>query len=87
MQDSLQQTAFATGAGPDNEYVEFCRAGEYGKGEFLCVSCGYVMIAYHRELPECPMCKEGLWERNLWSPFARNAFAHLGRRLELTHDR
>jgi hypothetical protein len=72
MQALLQQVTVAQGAGPEDEYVEFWRAGQPGKGEFLCAGCGNGVIVY-RELPQCPTCSEGVWERDPWSPFTRMA--------------
>ena len=60
-QDPVQQ---------EDEYVEFARAGTRIVGEFECTSCGYAMTV-RRELPRCPDCGEGIWERSLWSPFGR----------------
>lgn len=52
----------------DGDYVEFAPVGADGKGEFTCAGCGYGITVYH-ELPRCPMCGEGLWERSHRSPF------------------
>lgn len=51
------------------DYVEFIRAGSYGRGTFQCTACGHT-TTLNRELPRCPTCGEGLWERAQWSPFS-----------------
>jgi rubrerythrin len=56
------------------DYVHFLTTGAAAKGEFHCSSCGYGVIV-HRALPACPMCRGEIWERALWSPFARTALS------------
>jgi predicted RNA-binding Zn-ribbon protein involved in translation (DUF1610 family) len=53
---------------PDDEYVEFVRAGARVAGEFECAACGTRYVATHY-LPPCTNCGEKLWERSAWSPF------------------
>jgi rubrerythrin len=55
-----------------DDYVEFWNAGQAAKGEFHCSECGYG-VTIHRELPLCPMCGGGAWERAPWSPLTRAA--------------
>jgi hypothetical protein len=78
MQELQQQTATPAKADED-EFVEFFRAGERAAGAFECVGCGYDAVV-RAELPSCPICRGSLWERSLWSPFAR-ALNGLGERL------
>ncbi len=54
----------------ESEYVEFLEAGVAAKGEFHCSGCGYGVTIYS-ELPVCPMCAGGSWERSSWAPFTR----------------
>jgi rubrerythrin len=61
------------------DFVEFVRAESSGRGEFACTGCGFSITACG-QLPRCPSCGEGLWERADWSPFA-NALAGLRSRL------
>jgi hypothetical protein len=62
-------------SGVGEGYVDFWTAGASAKGEFHCSDCGYGVVVA-RELPPCPMCGGGSWERSSWSPFARaRAFA------------
>ena len=58
----------------DEDFVHFLMAGATAKGEFHCSECGYGVIV-HRALPACPMCRNEVWERALWSPFARTELA------------
>ena len=58
------------GAGGEEEFVEFARAGGAAAGEFECVACNYGVVV-HGRLPGCPMCGGALWERSLWTPFAQ----------------
>lgn len=47
----------------------FFEAGEPARGEYLCSNCGYG-IAVRAALPECPMCRGGVWEEPSTSPYA-----------------
>ena len=58
----------------EGEYVEFRAAGAHANGEFRCVACGYSVVTFWL-LPRCPVCDEGLWEEDAWSPFTRMARA------------
>lgn len=53
----------------EGDFIEFAHAGAPVKGEFECTSCGYA-VTVSRKLPRCPICRESLWERSLWSPFS-----------------
>ena len=53
----------------DEEFVEFVRAGEHVVGAFECVACSYGAVV-RGPLPSCPTCRETLWERSTWTPFA-----------------
>jgi hypothetical protein len=64
----LREDRLAPGADADGDYVEFWPAGAYAHGEFRCVACGHLVVTF-RTLPRCPVCDEGLWERDGWSPF------------------
>ena len=52
---------------PEDDFVEFLRAGSPATGEFRCSSCGYG-VTVHVALPQCPMCTGTSWESAAWSP-------------------
>jgi hypothetical protein len=68
----FREDRLAPGAEADDEYVEFWSAGAYARGEFRCVACGHLVVTF-RTLPRCPVCEQGLWERDAWSPFTHMA--------------
>lgn len=53
----------------DGGIPAFGAAGSAAEGEYVCADCGYG-IAVRRDLPSCPMCGGGVWERPATSPFA-----------------
>ena len=50
------------------DFVQFWRAGEPGKGWFRCVDCGFGAATVSR-LPLCARCHGLVWERAETSPF------------------
>jgi hypothetical protein len=79
MQELQQPSASTQAQAMEDEFVEFFRAGDRTAGAFECVGCGYGAVI-RAELPTCPVCRGSLWERSLWTPFAR-ALNGLGERL------
>ena len=55
---------------PDDDFVEFLKAGTHATGQFHCADCGYG-VTIHTELPQCPMCAGESWEEAAWSPLSR----------------
>ena len=56
---------------PADDYVEFCAAGQTGKGEYRCSECSYG-VTVTSTLPVCPMCAGRSWEQAAWRPFSRS---------------
>ena len=59
-----------TEAGRADEYVKFWSAGSTARGLFSCVTCGQTVVSDH-QLPPCPSCQGGLWEKPYSSPFSQ----------------
>src|SRR5438105_1333433 len=74
MQASVGARRLPGEAEGEYEYVEFWPAGAHACGEFGCVACGYALVSFG-VLSRCPVCAEGLWEQDVWSPFTRMAGA------------
>jgi len=72
MHESLLESPRSPNEEVDDGYVEFWSAGAYAQGEFRCVACGHLLVTF-RTLPRCPVCEQGLWERDGWSPFTHMA--------------
>jgi hypothetical protein len=61
-------TPFTRAELPEEDYVEFWRAGAVARGVFCCIECGRTVTSVHR-LPLCPGCFGQLWEEASTSPF------------------